>query len=372
VTTAKKHYGIREHHGKYQVRYYGPDGKRRSQSFQRLTDAKAFKADTETDKRRRVWKDPAQGRERLEAVYSRLVARARKTGKITERTLLEWDQIWRQHIHPELGSRPVASITHDDCQALVDSASTPWRARDVRKVLHRILASAHLDPNPAAKLDVPALEWKRPRVLTMAEVEALAEAIESRYSALVVVGAFGALRWSELVGLRVSDVDFIRGRIRVNRKIVESGRMFEGEPKNKGSKRWVTFPESVTLQLSEHVRHHVMGDVLFPGPDGGPIRRKTFHRAWVRAAAAAGLGGFQVRNLRHSGATWALESGISPVLVAFRLGHRSTRMIEAHYADLIEPMDAAIAKELEHSRRNGDQLGTKSRAASGTSGPVTR
>jgi hypothetical protein len=29
----KHHPGIREHHGKFQVRFYGPDGKRRSQSF---------------------------------------------------------------------------------------------------------------------------------------------------------------------------------------------------------------------------------------------------------------------------------------------------------------------------------------------------
>jgi hypothetical protein len=34
-------------------------------------------------------------------------------------------------------------------------------------------------------------------------------------------------------------------------------------------------------------------------------------------------GGFQFRNLRHTGATLALESGASPVLVAFRLAWRS-------------------------------------------------
>jgi integrase len=113
----------------------------------------------------------------------------------------------------------------------------------------------------------------------MPEVEKLAEVIEPSYAALVLVAAYSSLRWSELVGLRVEDVDFIRRRVRVARKIVESGKMIVGEPKTAGSWRWVSLPESVTLHLSGHVREHVEGEVLFPGPDGGPLRRKTFHSA---------------------------------------------------------------------------------------------
>jgi len=208
-------------------------------------------------------------------------------------------------------------------------------------------------------LDVPELQRKEPAVLTMPEVEKLARVIEPRYAALVLVAAYSSMRWSELVGLRVEDVDFIRRRVRVERKIVESGRMIVGEPKTRGSRRWVSLPESVTLHLSEHVRQYVAAEVLFPGPDGGPLRRKTFHRAWARATAGAGLPTFQFRNLRHTGATWALQEGVSPVLVAFRLGHRSTRMIEQHYGRLIESMDAEIASRLEGSRSNGDHTGTK-------------
>jgi len=360
---SKHHAGIREHHGRYQVRYYGPDGKRRSQSFRRLTDALDFQRDTKTDVKRGDWLDPARGKERLEILYSRFVARAHVSGRPSERTLIDWEQIWRQHIEPTLGGRPLATITQEDCQAVVDGASSPWRARDVRKVLHRLMQAAvnegRISRNPATALDVPELQRKEPAVLTMAEVEKLAGVIEPRYAALVLVGAYSSMRWSELVGLRVEDVDFIRRRVRVERKIVESGRMIVGETKTKSSRRWVSLPESVTLHLSGHVHDHVKGDVLFPGPDGGPLRRKTFHRPWVAATTLAGIPGFQFRNLRHTGATWALQEGVSPVLVAFRLGHRSTRIIEQHYGRLIESMDAEIAARLEGSRSNGDQMGTK-------------
>jgi len=50
--------GIRLHPGRYQVRYYGTDGKRLAQSFKRLTDAKRFQRDTETDKDRGAWLNP--------------------------------------------------------------------------------------------------------------------------------------------------------------------------------------------------------------------------------------------------------------------------------------------------------------------------
>jgi len=33
---------------------------------------------------------------------------------------------------------------------------------------------------------------------------------------------------------------------------------------------------------------------------------------------------------------------VSPILVAFRLGHKHTRMIEHHYERLVESMDQAI------------------------------
>jgi hypothetical protein len=62
-----------------------------------------------------------------------------------------------------------------------------------------------------------------------------------------------------------------------------------------------------------------------------------------QATQAAALEGFPFRNLRHTGATLALQEGTNPVLVAFRLGHASTAMIERHYGELGEGFDREIA-----------------------------
>jgi integrase len=61
--------------------------------------------------------------------------------------------------------------------------------------------------------------------------------------------------------------------------------------------------------------------------------------------------GFKVGQLRHTGAMLALEAGANSVLVAFRLGHTSTWMVEQHYARRLDRAEREIAVAL--SARHG-------------------
>jgi hypothetical protein len=85
------------------------------------------------------------------------------------------------------------------------------------------------------------------------------------------------------------------------------------------------------------------------------------------ATHAVALEGFPFRNLRHTGATLALQEGTNPVLVAFRLGHTSTAMIERHYGELVDGFDREIADRLSaarnKSRRTPDLAPVSSLAA---------
>jgi integrase len=55
--------------------------------------------------------------------------------------------------------------------------------------------------------------------------------------------------------------------------------------------------------------------------------------------------------LRHTGATLALEGGANSVLVAFRLGHTSTWMLEQHYAGRLDRADRELARALDAAAR---------------------
>lgn len=81
------------------------------------------------------------------------------------------------------------------------------------------------------------------RVATVAQVAALAEVIDPRFRALVLVAAYAGLRWGELVGLRVKRVDLLHGRIAVAEQATEiHGRFTWGPPKTEAGRRTVTLP----------------------------------------------------------------------------------------------------------------------------------
>ena len=96
---------------------------------------------------------------------------------------------------------------------------------------------------------------------------------------------------------------------------------------------------------------------MFTAPEGGQIRRPHFGRlVWKPATKTAGLEGFKVANLRHTGASLAIAAGANPILVAARLGHTSTRMVDKHYVALFEGLDREIA----------DRMGTMQAAPAAT------
>jgi integrase len=263
------------------------------------------------------------------------------------------------YIAPKLKDQSLNTITRADVEHVVRAAAkrSAWGAHDALKVLRRLLSAAvdaeAIARNPATRVATPKIEQERPWVLTMEEVDALVEAVPDCYRALVLLAAYGSLRWSELVALRLDRLSPSRDRVRVEEKIVESGRLIRGEPKTKRSRRWVTVPDFVAFTLADHVKKYPPGPdgLVFTAPHGGPIRRPAFYRlVWSKATQAVGLEGFPFRNLRHTGATLAPQEGTNPALVAFRLGHTSTAMIERHYGELGEGFDREIAERLSAAR----------------------
>jgi site-specific recombinase XerC len=68
---------------------------------------------------------------------------------------------------------------------------------------------------------LPKVEREEMRFLNPAEVAWLADVIDARYRALVLVAAYGGLRIGELAGLRRRRVDLLRGTVDVAEIVVE-------------------------------------------------------------------------------------------------------------------------------------------------------
>jgi integrase len=181
------------------------------------------------------------------------------------------------------------------------------------------------------------VEREEMRFLTPAEVATLADAIHTRYRALVLVGAYGGLRIGELAGLRRCRVDLLRGSVQVAEIVVEvRGVLHIGPPKTRASRRMVGLPRFVVEELAAHLADATDPEAfVFTAPKGGPLRVTGFRaRVWRPATRAAGVDGLRIHDLRHTAVALWIAAGANPKEVAARAGHASVSFTLDRYGHL--------------------------------------
>ncbi|WP_050993498.1 tyrosine-type recombinase/integrase [Rhodococcus pyridinivorans] len=105
-------------------------------------------------------------------------------------------------------------------------------------------------------------------------------------SALVLTLAYCGLRWGEAIGLRVSDLDLLRRRLVVSRNAVEVGSQVLVGTTKSAKDRSIPIPRFLVDDLAQRCEGKDRPDLVFPGTDGGFMRRPR-QRSWFRTAAAA-------------------------------------------------------------------------------------
>lgn len=119
---------------------------------------------------------------------------------------------------------------------------------------------------------------ERPKVDTDL-VLALAEDIDDRLRALVLLAGFAGLRTGELLGLRREDIDLIHGHIEVRvqaQELARRGRVVS-DPKSDAGRRTVALPTLLNDELQIHLDTYAQpgrAGVLFTSADGRPITRR--------------------------------------------------------------------------------------------------
>ncbi|MFI0788628.1 tyrosine-type recombinase/integrase [Streptomyces lydicus] len=146
-------------------------------------------------------------------------------------------------------------------------------------------------------------------VLTVEEVFAVADAIEGRYRAMVLLAALTGMRFGELAALQRRGVDLGGRFVQVRRAQAgpQSGKLEVKAPKSEAGVRTVSFPASPVPEIKEHMR--IFGEdgragLLFVNPKGGRLRRNNFHHTWTTAIEGAGLKGVHFHDFQHTGTAW--------------------------------------------------------------------
>lgn len=203
------------------------------------------------------------------------------------------------------------------------------------KIMGAAVTNGLIAASPCIDQHLPKIERAEMRFLSPSEITALADSIDPRFRALVILGAYGGLRIGEMLGLRAKCVDILHASVDVVENLVEvSGHLHYGPPKTKAGRRSVPLPKVALVALEEHMRRERLGpnDLVFTAPEGGPVRLATWRRrVWAPAIAKAGLTPLRTHDLRPTAVALWIEAGASHKEIAARGGHASVVTILDRY-----------------------------------------
>lgn len=295
--------------------------------------------------------DPAAAKAEARAVplYAELAAQHMADAELHQRSFATTEMYMRRHIVTRWGR---VRLTGIDPQSIArwlaakrDEGLAPATVLKVKMILGRSFELGArwgvpgCERNPVRGVRLPPVNNARERYVTREEATRLVEAAgRSRnplLAPIVQLLLLTGMRVSELLSARWEHVDLERRRLFV--------------PTSKtGRSRHVPLATAAADIIAALPRPAGAG-WLFPSP-GDPSRHlATVKHGWQATRDAAGLPGLRVHDLRHSAASFMVNSGVDLFAVGKVLGHASVQS-SARYshlqdATLLAAVEAGAAKQ---------------------------
>ena len=237
----------------------------------------------------------------------------------------------------------------------------------LRAILNYALANDMVGRTPCRGIKLPEVTPLRRHIVDAVELARLANELGGIGSLgpMVYLGTVDGLRWGEVAGLRVRQLDVDARTLAVTETVVRGrkGVVGFGEPKSAAGRRTLAVPPEPMNMLCEHlgVRGVSKDDadaLVFTSPDGRVLRYSNWlRRAWWPASVAAGLGrmvkdkatgkvkyaGLAFHDLRRANATGLVAAGVDVKTAQGLLGHSDSRLTLDHYAQLVTELSEAAA-----------------------------
>ena len=325
---------------RWQAVWHEPDGTRRRRSFATKDAATAHLEQVGVQQRAGTYVSPDRGRITVAEMADRWVAEQvhqRATSlEVIRRRLANT-------ILPTLGRYALADVD----RGVVQRAVTEWAgalAPSTVRVAYVYTAGIftlavderRLPASPCRRINLPPVDAEPVIPLTVAQVQALTDALWRPYRVMAVLAAATGMRSGELRGLTWDRITFAddrsSGQIRVDRQLVggTAVRPVWGPVKTGTSVRVVGVGKATVDALGDPGE-----GLVVTGARGGAVNRTRASEAWRHAAAPPGLPrGSGWHDLRHFHASLLIAGGASPVAVAHRLGHKDATETLKTYAHL--------------------------------------
>lgn len=281
--------------------------------------------------------------------------------KITKgNTLKGYENKYRKHISPVLGSRKVQKIERREVQRMQDECTKTLKAsttNNIMIVLKAILHDAVLDDiitkSPAdgvknVKESEDAADTIHRALEEPEQVSFMQEARDSYYFGVLALMLCTGMRNGEACALTWQDVDFKGGVIRINKTVTctKSGALTIGTPKSAAGVREIPMTETAREVLlrqrdkMQNIFSFNKQDRVFVGMCGGIIQGGTLNAEIDRILQRLDSKGthidhFTTHALRDTFATRFIEQGGQPKTLQTILGHKTLAVTMDIYAHVL-------------------------------------
>lgn len=367
--------------GRYRAMYFGPDGRRykADKTFLTEKDARGWLSLRQAEIIRKAWVPPeADAATQPKLTLNEYAETWLRQRDLKTRTHEHYRKLLDDHILPELGARPLTSITVDDVRdwhaAMTKNGTPTLRAHNyglLRTILATAVSDGKIKANPCQIRGAgSAKRVHKIRPASLPEIEIITREMPEQYRAMVLLAAWTALRFGELTELRRKDITIVEptdeekaahsasasdevpepyGVVRVERAVVRTDEGFQvTTPKSDAGRRDVEIPPHLLPAISDHLERFVGPEkdaLLFPAQHGGHLAPATLYRRFYTARDEAKRPDLRWHDLRHSGAVLAAATGATLAELMARLGH-STPGAAMRYQHAAQGRDRQIAKLL--------------------------
>jgi integrase len=363
--------------GSYVARYRDPGGREHSKSFRTRAEAKAFLNSVENAKQRGEWADPAGAKLKFGDYADQYLAGITHVRPGTKQKI---EGHLRNQILPVFGGMPLGAIRPTDVRTWVAllaedglaSSTVVGVYRTFSKILKTAVIDGLISRSPCIGIDLPKqTSHDEMRFLEPAQIEALADAIEPRYRALIFTAAYTGMRWGELAALRVPRLNLLKGTVEVKESLSEINGHLHVQPPKTGKPRTLSLPRSLSEMLGEHIgRYPSEEGFVFTSPEGKPLRRNFYKRHYLPALVESGLDPdlclctdractrrhrplYRFHDLRHTCAALLIAQGAHPKEIQERLGHSTITLTFDRYGHLFPGLDERLRDGLDKMIRTG-------------------
>lgn len=293
--------------------------------------------------------------------------------------------LFEAHFLPAFGHIPLNKLSAAHIQKLYNKLLgqklNPNTLRQYHNNLKVCLDSAvkqgKLECNPCSRVELPRKVKSKNNFFSQEDAMLVLDACKSDklFKVLIPLALATEARKSELLALTWDDVNLEQGTISISKTLTMEMdndrhlRLLVGDPKSESGIRTITLPpfaidvlkghrlEQLKMLLATGTGQQNTLNLVFPNRRWGYRWPEYVSFQYKRFVTTLGLDDTRFHDLRHTGATLLLDSGIAANVVQKRLGHSDIRTTLGIYGHVTQKMKDQAADTLDNlltDRGKGD------------------